>query len=93
MDTAAAGMNSAAAGMNNAADGINNAAGYITQAAGITSQTSSSITDSLIPALQNAGTQFSQVGDQSATSLQDTDSRQRRHLLMQIPRSVLPDRQ
>lgn len=31
--------------------------------------------------------------DKSSPSLQDTDSRQRKHLLMQIPRSVLPDRQ
>ena len=69
MDTAAAGMNSAAAGMNNAADGINNAARIYHSAAGITSQTSSSITDSLIPALQNAGTQFSQVGDQVSSIL------------------------
>ena len=64
MNDAADGMTAAATGMNNAADGINNAAGYISQAAGITSQTSSSISNELIPAIQNAGTQFSQVGQQ-----------------------------
>ena len=64
MNDAADGMTAAATGMNNAADGINNAAGYISQAAGITSQTSSSISNELIPAVQNAGTQFSQVGQQ-----------------------------
>ena len=50
--------------MNNAADGINNAAGYVSQAAGITSRISSAFpTDSPCSA-QNAGAQFSQVGQQ-----------------------------
>ena len=61
---AADGMTTAANGMTDAANGINNAAGYINQAAGITSQTSSNISNELIPAVQNAGAQFSQVGQQ-----------------------------
>lgn len=64
MNDAADGMTTAANGMTDAANGINNAAGYINQAAGITSQTSSNISNELIPAVQNAGAQFSQVGQQ-----------------------------